>query len=102
MSEKAVEFLKRAKETYPQTDLESTRTMSYLNEPLSNKESYEFLDALHYHVEGLRKIQSMTDEMKAHFKGLDIDGYFLWQLHMFVQEFIHMIIKMLGLDITAE
>ena len=102
MSEKAVEFLKRAKEMYPQTDLERTRTMPYLDELLSNKEFYEFLDVLHYYVEGLQGTQDMTDEMREHFKGLDIEGYFVWQLQMFVQEFIQKEIKKLGLDITTE
>ena len=102
LSEKAVELLKRAKELYPQTDLERTRTMPYLDELLSDKEFYEFLDALYYYVEGLQGTQGMTDEMKAHFKGLDIEGYFVWQLQMFVQEFIQKEIKKLGLDITTE
>lgn len=102
LSEKAVELLKRAKEMYPQTDLERTRTMPYLDELLSDNEFYEFLDALYYYVEGLHGTQGMTDEMKEHFKGLDIEGYFVWQLQMFVQEFIQKEIKKLGLDITTE
>lgn len=102
LSEKAVELLKRAKEMYPQTDLERTQTMPYLDELLSDKEFYEFLDALHYYVEGLQGTQGMTDEMREHFKGLDIEGYFVWQLQMFVQEFIQKEIKKLGLDITTE
>ena len=102
LSEKAVELLKRAKEMYPQTDLERTRTMPYLDELLSDKEFSEFLDALHYYVEGLQGTQGMTDKMKEHFKGLDIEGYFVWQLQMFVQEFIQKEIKKLGLDITTE
>ena len=102
LSEKAVELLKRAKEMYPQTDLERTRTMPYLDELLSDKAFYEFLDALYYYVEGRQGTQGMTDEMKEHFKGLDIEGYFVWQLQMFVQEFIQKEIKKLGLDITTE
>lgn len=102
LSEAAVECLKRAKEMYPQTDLERTHTMPYLDELLSDKEFYVFLDALYYYVEGLQGTQGMTDEMKVHFKGLDIEGYFVWQLQMFVQEFIQKEIKKLGLDIAAE
>ena len=102
MSEAAVECLKRAKEMYPQTDLEQTHTMPYLDELSSDKEFYEFLDALYYYVEGLQGTQGMTDEMKEHFKGLDIEGYFVWQLQMYVQEFIQKEIKKLGLDIRSE
>ena len=102
LSEAAVECLKRAKEMYPQTDMEQTHTMPYLDELLSDKEFYEFLDALYYYVEGLQGTQGMTDEMKEHFKGLDIEGYFVWQLQMYVQEFIQKELKKLGLDITTE
>ena len=102
LSEAAVECLKRAKEMYPQTDMEQTHTMPYLDELLSDKEFYEFLDALYYYVEGLQGAQGMTDEMKEHFKGLDIEGYFVWQLQMYVQEFIQKEIKKLGMDITTE
>ena len=102
LSEAAVECLKRAKEMYPQTDMEQMHTMPYLDELLSDKEFYEFLDALYYYVEGLQGTQGMTDKMKEHFKGLDIEGYFVWQLQMYVQEFIQKEIKKLGLDITTE
>lgn len=102
LSEQAVECLKRAKEMYPQTDLERTRTMPYLDELLSDKEFYEFLDVLYYYVEGLHGTQGMTDEMKEHFKGLNVEGYFVWQLQMYVQEFIQKMIKKLGLDIQEE
>ena len=102
LSEQAVECLKRAKEMYPQADMERIRTMPYLDELLSDKEFYEFLDALYYYVEGLHGTRGMTDEMKEHFKGLDIEGYFVWQLQMYVQEFIQKEIRKLGLDITTE
>lgn len=102
LSEAAVECLKRAKDMYPQTNLERAHTMPYLDELLSDKEFYEFLDALYYYVEGLQGTRGMTAEMKEHFKGLDIEGYFLWQLQMYVQEFIQKEIKKLGLDITTE
>lgn len=102
LSETAVEYLKLAKEMYPQTNIKRTHTMPYLDELLSDKEFYEFLDALYYYVEGLQKTQNMKDEMNEHFKRLDIERYFVWQLQMFVQEFIQKEIKKLGLDITAE
>lgn len=104
LSETAVECLKRAKEMYPQVDPDPDRvhTMPYLDELLSDKDFYEFLDSLYYYVEGLHGTQGMTDEMKEHFKGLDIEGYFIWQLQMYVQEFIQKEIKKLGLDIEIK
>lgn len=102
LSESSVEYLKRARQLYPQTDIERVNTMPYLDELLSDKDFYEFLDALYYYVEGLRGTRNMTDEMKEHFKGLDIEGYFVWQLQMYVQEFIQKEIKKLRPDIKAE
>ncbi len=61
---------------YPQTDLERIKTMPYLDELLSDKDFYEFLDALYYYAEGLYGTQNMTDEMKEHFRGLDIEKLF--------------------------
>ena len=104
LSETAVEHLKRAKNLYPQVDPDPARvrTIPYLDELLSDDEFYEFLDALYYYVDGLQGAHGMTDEMKEHFKGLDIENYFVWQLQMFVQEFIQKEIKKLGLDIRTE
>ena len=53
-------------------------------------------------MEGLRGAHGMTDAMTEHFKGLDIENYFIWQLQMFVQKFIQKEIRKLGLDITTE
>lgn len=102
LSDTSVELLRRAKEMYPQTDLEHVHTMPYLDELLSDKDFYEFLDALYYYVEGLDGARSMTEERKVHFRGLDIEGYFVWQLQMYVQEFIQKEITKLGLDIKME
>lgn len=68
-------------------------------EQLADKDFYEFSDTLYHYVEGLH---GMTEEMKEQFHGLDIKGYFIWQLQMFVQKFIQNEIKKLGLDITTE
>lgn len=102
LSEEAIEHLKHAKQMYPQTDPERVKTMPYLDELLSDKDFYEFLDALYYYVEGLQSTQDMTEEMKEHFRGLDIEGYFVWQLQMYVQEFIQKEIAKLGLDIKTK
>ena len=51
---------------------------------------------------GLSESQGMTDAMKDHFKELDIEGYFVWQLQMYVQEFVQKEVKKLGLDISME
>lgn len=101
LSEEAIEHLKCAKQMYSQVnpDTDKIHNIPYLDELLSDKDFYEFLDTLYHYVEGLH---GMTEEMKEQFHGLDIEGYFIWQLQMFVQEFIQNEIKKLGLDITTE
>ena len=102
LSEESIELLKKAKNMYPQTDSNHVGTIPYLDELLSDKDFYEFLDALYHYIERLRGTHNMTDEMKEHFKGLDIEGYFIWQLQMFVQDFIQKEIQKLGLDIDTK
>lgn len=102
LSETAIEKLKHAASLYGQADMDGLRTVHYLDELLSDSNFYEFLDAFYYYVEGLQGAHGMTDEMKEHFKGLDIENYFIWQLQMFVQEFIQKGIKKLGLDIETK
>lgn len=102
LSEIAIEKLKHAASLYGQADMDGLRTVHYLDELLSDSNFYEFLDAFYYYVEGLQGAHGMTDEMKEHFKGLDIENYFIWQLQMFVQEFIQKEIKKLGLDIETK
>ena len=53
-----------------------------------------------YHVERLSG--GISDEMKAHYDGLNVEGYFLWKLQMDVQEFIRSEINKLGLNIETE
>lgn len=102
LSETAIEFLKRAKNMYPQVDPDRNRTIPYLDVLLSDKDFYEFLDALYYYVEGLKTTPDMSDKMKEQFEGLNLEGYFIWQLQMYVQDFIQKEINKLGLDLTTE
>ena len=103
LSETAIEYLRRAKDLYPQidSDPEKKHTIPYLDELLSDKDFYEFLDGLYYYVQGLGG-QGIPEEMKEHFKGLNIEGYFVWQLQMYVQDFIQKELNKLGLDIKTE
>ena len=76
--------------------------MPYLDELLSDKDFYEFLDGLYYYVDGLRG--GIPEYMQEHYAkhGLNIEGYFIWQLQMYVQDFIHKEITKLGLDIEVK
>lgn len=102
LSEEAISHLKRARDMYPQVDPDRTRTMPLLDELLSDKDFYEFLDGLHYYIEKLGGDDPAPDEMKEHFKGLDIENYFVWQIQTYVQEFIRKELVKQGLEIMAE
>ncbi len=101
LSDTAIEFLRRARDMYPQTDPERTQTMPYLDELLSDKDFYEFLDSLYYYVESLKGTRNRSAEMAQHFQGMNVEGYFLWELQMFVQDFIQKEINKLGFEIET-
>lgn len=98
LSDTSVEFLRRAKNMHLQNDLERVHTMPYLDELLSDKDFYEFLDSLYYLVEDIKTERATRARMKKVYGGLDLEGYFAWQLQMDVQEFIQKEIKKLSLD----
>lgn len=102
LSEEAISHLRWARDMYPQVDPDRTRTMPLLDELLSDNDFYEFLDGLHYYIEGLGGNAPVPEEMKEHFKGLDIEGYFVWQIQTYVQEFIRKELVKQGLEIVAE
>lgn len=104
LSETAIQNLKRAASLYGQADMDGLRTVHYLDELLSDTDFYEFLDALYYNVESIKSFDAMTNEMKAKIQnmGFDVESYFMWQLQMFVQDFIQKEIKKLGVNIESE
>lgn len=99
LSETAVEFLRRAADMYSPKNTDRKETMPYLNELLSDKEFYEFLDELHDYANTLQNTLTMSKEKKAQFEGLDLAGYFIWDLQKFVEDFILKELQKLGLGI---
>lgn len=101
LSETAVQYLRRARQMYSLPDSEKAQTIPFLDEMLSDREFYEFLEDLAHHVEQTRMAQSKADKAlkKA---GLDIEGYFIWQLQMFVEEFIRKELIKYGLKIELK
>lgn len=87
---------------YPQTDLECVHTMLYLDELLSDKDFYEFLDGLYYSEKSLKTAQAARERMQKAYEGLNIEGYFTWQMQMDIQEFIQKEIQKIGLDAKTE
>lgn len=104
LSELAIENLKRAASVYGQANLYGLRTVHYLDELLSDKDFYEFLDGLYYNVESVTGFDALPDEAKekVHSMGFDLGSYFVWQLQTFVQDFIQKEINKLGVNIEIE
>ena len=102
LSESSIELLKKAKGYAEQKDTDRANTIPYLDELLSDKEFFQFLEDLHYYVENLKTAEAMDDEMRERFKGLNVEDYFVWKLQMLVQEFALKEINKLGLNIVSE
>ena len=66
------------------------------------KDFYQFLEDMHFSVDRLIKKQNEDYEISEQLQGLNIEGYFIWELQMFVQDFILKEIKKLGLKIESE
>ena len=101
LSDSAVECLKRARVLAQRDDPSRTGTIPYLDELLADKDFYQFLEDIHSYVGNLQRIQGMTEEEKERFQGINAEGYLIWELQMFVQEFIRNEVNKLGLKIDV-
>ena len=72
--------------------------LEMINSLLSDKEFYEFLDDLGYKATNVKTVRVKQKEAK----GLDLEGYYIWDLQMFVQEFILKELVKHGLKIESK
>lgn len=101
LSDEAIEYLRLARKLARRDDPSRTRTIPYLDELLSDKDFYQFLEDVQYYIDNLQNIQDMPEEAKKRFQGLNVEGYYIWSLQMFIQEFIRKEINKLGLKIDV-
>ncbi len=101
LSETAVQYLRRARNMYSLPNSERAQTIPFLGEMLSDKDFYEFLEDLAHHVKQTRMAQSNAIKGQED-SGLDIEGYYIWQLQMFVEEFIRNELIKYGLKIELK
>ena len=71
----------------------------YINSFLSDPDFYNFLEDLSFKENRVRSAQNMTPEQKSKLGQIDVEGYNIWQLQMFVQDFIHSQLVKRGLKI---
>lgn len=57
LSEDDIKYLRRARELTLMENPDAEGTIPFLDELLSDKEFYQFMDDLHFHVENLRNVQ---------------------------------------------
>lgn len=62
--------------------------METLNNLLSDREFYEFLDELSFKANMVRAAANMTPEQKHGMGNFDVEGYHIWDMQMYIQEFI--------------
>lgn len=101
LSEKSINYIKRAKETenfYNCTDV--ITTLNYL---LSNRDFYVFLEDLSYKTELVKGVINQTEEEKRKRPvGINLEGYFIWDMQTFIKEYIHNELKKQGLYLSEE
>lgn len=102
LSEEAIKYLRKARELTLMENPDADGTIPFLDELLSDKDFYQFMDDLHFHVENLHEVQENREKVQKKYKGLNIEGYFNWSLQTEVQEFIRKELVKLGLQIEAE
>ena len=97
LSEEAIQLLKRAKQYKKASDFPAV--LDLINGLLGDKEFYEFLDDLGFKASKYQIIQQHEAPEGAK---MDLAGYYLWDLQMFVQEFIRKELVKNGLAIDVK
>lgn len=99
LSDKAISLLERTKNT---CTFDGTVTAGQMMDKLlSDEDFYKFFDDLLFKSALTKATLNMTDEQREAIS-LNLEGYYLWDLQMFVQDFIRKEIKKLGLAIDVE
>ena len=96
LSEDAIALMKYAKDTGEFNG--ATPLIKLLDSLLSDKDFYEFLEELDLKAEQVRSVLNGKFD-KSNAGNLDIEGYFIWDLQKFVEEFILKELQKHGLQI---
>ncbi len=85
LSEEAINMLKRAKEADGYDG--SLQLVNELNRLLSDRDFYEFLEDVSFKSSHLKAVQNGSYN-QSNMKNLNVEGYFIWSLQKYVEEFI--------------
>lgn len=101
LSEDAIAMLKRAHE-YDKPTGEFATPTELINDLFADKTFYEFLDDLSYKAAKLRIIQRHTAEKPKTDSEPDLEGYYIYDIQMYVQEYIRKQLVKHGLIIDTK
>lgn len=76
--------------------------MDTLNNLLSDHEFYEFLDALSFKANVVRDVANMTLEQKYSMGNINVEGYYIWDMQMYIQKFIREQLVKNGLEMESK
>lgn len=98
LSEDAVNWIKRAKTT---GNFENcTDVITTLNSLLSDRDFYSFLEDLNFKTEYLKALMNQSEEEKRKRPmGINMEGYFIWDMQTFINEYIQKELKKRGFSL---
>lgn len=85
LSEEAISMLKTAKGT--ETFEGMTTLLDTLNGLLSDRDFYNFLDDVTFKIQQVKAVLDGKID-KNHMGSLDVEGYYIWDLQKYIEEFI--------------
>lgn len=99
LSEDAIELLKNA---YGQLNFEGCDDIiTVIDNLLSDKEFYSFIEDLTFKVALINGIKNMKEEERRKLPGtINIEGYYIWDLQMYIEDFIRSQLIKRGMDIA--
>lgn len=96
LSEGAVNMLKLANKLDKDGD---TPVMPLINDLLSDKDFYQFLEDMVFKADNLRRLLNQSPEEKlSRPEGIDIEGYTRWDILTSVQEFVIKTLRKKGIN----
>jgi DNA-binding XRE family transcriptional regulator len=101
LSEEAVNWIKRAHDTG--TFENCTDITTILNSLLSDRDFYTFLEDLTFKAQSLKSLLDQTEEeVRKRPAGINMEGYFIWDMQTFIQKYIQRELKKRGLSLLEE
>lgn len=100
LSEKAIEKLKAAKAVDAFEGI--PRIITTLNELLSDSDFYNFLDDLNFKTSVIKAYKENPEKNERLHGNFNIEGYYIWDLQMYVQDFIISMLVKNGITIEKE